>query len=58
MQNSLTQLNKVPAVTLSFWLVKVMSTTVGETAADYLAVHIGWGATITGLIMAILFVPL
>jgi uncharacterized membrane-anchored protein len=29
-------LNKVPEVTLVFWLIKMMSTTVGETAADYL----------------------
>ena len=30
-------LNKVPEVTLAFWIVKIMSTTVGETGADYLA---------------------
>ena len=34
-------LNKVPEVTLIFWIIKVMSTTVGETGADYLAVHVG-----------------
>lgn len=44
--------NKVPAVTTGFWIVKIMSTTVGETGADYLAVHIGWGAVVTGVIMA------
>jgi hypothetical protein len=33
--------NKVPEVTLAFWIVKILSTTVGETAADYLAVNIG-----------------
>ena len=27
-------LNKVPEVTLSFWIIKIMSTTVGETGAD------------------------
>lgn len=47
-------LNKVPAVTASFWLIKVMSTTVGETVADYLAVNIGLGAKITTTIMALL----
>ena len=31
-------LNKVPEVTLSFWIIKIMSTTVGETGADFLAV--------------------
>jgi hypothetical protein len=29
-------LNKVPEVTLFFWVIKIMCTTVGETAADYL----------------------
>jgi uncharacterized membrane-anchored protein len=36
-------LNKVPEVTLSFWVIKIMSTTVGETLADFLAVDAGWG---------------
>ncbi len=44
-------LNKVPAVTLVFWIIKIMSTTVGETGADYLAVHVGLGAALTGGIM-------
>ena len=45
-------LNKVPEVTLAFWIIKIMSTTVGETGADYLAVHVGLGTTVTGAIMA------
>lgn len=40
-------LNKVPEVTLGFWIIKVMSTTVGETVADYLAVEAGLGQAIT-----------
>ena len=47
-------LNKVPAVTLAFWVIKIMSTTVGETGADYLAVHVGLGTAVTGGIMAAL----
>jgi uncharacterized membrane-anchored protein len=47
-------LNKVPAVTLVFWIIKIMSTTVGETGADYLAVHVGLGAALTGGIMVAL----
>ncbi|WP_176513989.1 COG4705 family protein [Pseudomonas faucium] len=47
-------LNKVPEVTLSFWIIKVMSTTVGETFADFLAVDIGWGLGITSVVMALL----
>ncbi|WP_199231004.1 hypothetical protein, partial [Azospirillum sp. TSO5] len=47
-------LNKVPEVTLIFWIIKIMSTTVGETGADYLAVHVGLGTGLTGAIMAML----
>ena len=45
-------LNKVPEVTLAFWVIKIMSTTVGETGADYLAVHVGLGTAVTDGIMA------
>jgi uncharacterized membrane-anchored protein len=47
-------LNKVPEVTLAFWVIKLLSTTVGETGADYLAVHVGLGTAVTGGIMAAL----
>ena len=43
---------KVPQVTLSFWIVKILSTTVGETGADYLSVNIGWGTGTTSALMA------
>ena len=49
-------LNKVPEVTLAFWIIKIMSTTVGETGADYLAVHVGLGTATTGGIMVVLLV--
>lgn len=45
-------LNKVPEVTLSFWIIKILSTTVGETGADYLAVHAGLGTLVTDIVMA------
>ena len=44
--------NRVPAVTADFWLIKLMAVTMGETAADYLAVNLGFGLTATSLIMA------
>ena len=47
-------LNKVPEVTANFWIIKILSTTVGETGADYLAVHVGLGATVTAAIMVCL----
>lgn len=49
-------LNKVPEVTLFFWLIKMMSTTVGETAADFLNMDFGWGLTNTTLLTGVLFV--
>ncbi len=45
-------LNRVPQVTLGFWIIKIMSTTVGETGADYLAVHVGLGTAVTDAVMA------
>ncbi|HKT95361.1 MAG TPA: hypothetical protein VJS30_02350 [Paraburkholderia sp.] len=47
-------LNKVPEIALSFWIIKIMSTTVGETGADFLAVNAGWGQGITRSVMAAL----
>lgn len=44
-------LNKVPEVTAIFWIIKILSTTVGETGADYLAVHVGLGTSTTTSIM-------
>lgn len=51
---SQTWLNKVPEVTLTFWLIKMMSTTVGETAADFLNVNLGFGLTGTSAVMGVL----
>lgn len=45
-------LNKVPEVTLYFWIVKVLCTTVGETASDYLTTNLNLGLTNTTLITA------
>jgi uncharacterized membrane-anchored protein len=46
-------LNKVPEVTVYFWLIKVLCTTVGETAADFLNDHVGLGLTGTSIVMSI-----
>jgi len=43
--------NRVPKVTADFWLIKLLAVTMGETAADYLAVNLGLGLTLTSLIM-------
>lgn len=49
-------LNKVPKVTIFFWIIKIMATTVGETAADFLTVNLGWGLTNTTLVMSALLI--
>ncbi|MGH3846898.1 MAG: hypothetical protein ACRDS0_36570, partial [Pseudonocardiaceae bacterium] len=38
-------LSKVPEVTIYFWIIKVLCTTVGETAADFLNVSLNLGLT-------------
>ncbi|NIF23634.1 COG4705 family protein [Candidatus Pantoea multigeneris] len=43
-------LNKVPEITLVFWLIKMMSTTIGETAADFLNMDLRFGLTITSIV--------
>ena len=49
-------LNKVPEVTFFFWVIKIMCTTVGETAADYLNVNLGFGLTNTTYVTGALLV--
>jgi uncharacterized membrane-anchored protein len=47
-------LNKVPFVTLYFWIIKVLATTVGETGADFLNVKLGFGLNGTSVVTTIL----
>jgi uncharacterized membrane-anchored protein len=49
-------LNKVPEVILSFWIIKILCTTVGETFADFLNTNLNLGLTGTSLIMGVLLV--
>ena len=52
-------LNKVPEITLYFWVIKVLCTTVGETGSDFLAGNAGLGLTKTTFITgALLLVTL
>ncbi len=45
-------LNKVPEVTIYFWIIKILCTTVGETAADLMNEELGLGLTNTTYIMS------
>lgn len=49
-------LNKVPEVGIYFWIIKILCTTVGETAADYLNETLHFGLTGTSLVMGALLV--
>jgi uncharacterized membrane-anchored protein len=47
-------LNKVPEITLFFWIIKILATTVGETAADFLNTNLNFGLTGTSVVMSVL----
>jgi uncharacterized membrane-anchored protein len=49
-------LNKVPEVTLYFWLIKILCTTVGETAADNLNTKLNLGLSGTTYVMGALLI--
>ena len=44
--------NKVPEITIFFWVIKILATTVGETAGDLLSTRLGLGLTITSWVMS------
>jgi uncharacterized membrane-anchored protein len=47
-------LNKVPEVTIFFWVIKILCTTVGETSADFLKTNLNLGLTNTSYVMTAL----
>lgn len=49
-------LNKVPQITLYFWVIKILCTTVGETVADFLNTNLNFGLTGTSIAMSSLLV--
>lgn len=49
-------INKVPRITLYFWVIKILCTTIGETAADFLNGKFNLGLTGTTLIMGALLI--
>lgn len=44
--------NRVPNVTIDFWIIKLLAVTVGETAADFLNQNLGLGLSNTTWIMS------
>ena len=49
-----TLINRVAGLTLFFWIVKILSTTVGETAADFVAVDMNIGLMGTTILMGVI----
>ena len=46
--------NKVPFVTIYFWIIKILATTVGETGADFFNVRMGLGLNGTSVVATVL----
>jgi uncharacterized membrane-anchored protein len=53
-EDTIQMLNKVPEVTLYFWIIKILATTVGETGADFLNFNLHFGLIGTSLAMSAL----
>ncbi len=45
-------LNKVPEITIYFWVIKILCTTVGESFADYVNETLGFGLTNTTVVFS------
>ena len=50
-----TSLNKVPAVTLGFWIVKIAATTLGETAGDAVSMSMNLGYAVSSIVFIGIF---
>src|SRR3954454_20889025 len=48
-------LNKVPEVTIWFWIIKILCTTVGESFADWINMTLGVGLVNTAILFTAIF---
>src|SRR4051794_38491651 len=48
-------LNKVPEVTIWFWIIKILCTTVGESFADWINMTLGVGLVDTAVLFTVIF---
>jgi uncharacterized membrane-anchored protein len=51
---AVTQLNKVARITLLFWLMKIVATTLGETLGDFISMTLEFGYTV-GIAVTLVF---
>ena len=49
-------MSKVPAVTLAFWVIKVIATTLGETGGDAVSMTLNWGYALSSALFIAAFV--
>lgn len=52
---TLNHLSKVPEVTLMFWVIKILATTLGETGGDAVSMSMNLGYLVSTLIFAVIF---
>ena len=55
-ENSSASFNKVPEVTLAFWVIKIAATTLGETGGDALSMTLNLGYALSTLLLFGIFV--
>src|SRR5206468_891408 len=51
-------LSKVPAVTLTFWVIKILATTLGETGGDTVTMTLDWGYLAGTVLFAVMLIVL
>ena len=49
-------LSKVPAVTLGFWVIKILATTLGETGGDSVSMSMNLGYLVATAIFMVIFI--
>src|SRR6202171_4676152 len=47
---------KVPAVTLCFWIIKIIATTLGETGGDAVSMTLNWGYALSSALFIGIFI--
>ena len=51
-----TTFSKVPEVTLGFWFIKILATTLGETGGDAVSMSLDLGYAVSSLIFILIFI--
>src|ERR1700716_3710743 len=49
-------MSKVPAVTLGFWVIKIIATTLGETGGDAVSMTLNWGYALSSTLFIGIFI--